>query len=85
MVLYPNILDFFEKRFKEFLDKNINDEVKESIISEELSEAIKENVCKVIAIETNSKWSGVTYKEDLMDLKQFILDQIKSGIYPDKL
>ncbi len=36
-------------------------------------------------IPTNSKWVGMTYKEDAQYLKEFILHEIEKGIYPNNL
>ena len=36
-------------------------------------------------VPTEEKWMGMTYKEDLQSLKDYIKDLKKSGIYPDKL
>ena len=34
---------------------------------------------------TTSIWMGMTYKEDAENLKQFILEEINKGVYPNKL
>lgn len=34
---------------------------------------------------TSSTWKGITYREDVVALKEFILKQIEDGIYPNKL
>ena len=36
-------------------------------------------------IRTKAVWKGITYKEDLDDLKNYIKSEIKKGIYPEKL
>ena len=52
-VFYPNVFDYLEKDFIEFLN--------------------------------NSIWNGVTFKEDLESLKEYIRECISKGIYPEKL
>ena len=39
----------------------------------------------MLATTSESKWMGVTYKEDLPDLKKNIEDLIKKGEYPNEL
>ena len=39
----------------------------------------------MLAKTSDSKWMGMTYKEDLPDLKNNIVELIKKGEYPDKL
>ena len=46
--------------------------------------SIKENK-PVKVITTDSKYLGMTYKEDLIDLKEGILKEIEKGIYKNKL
>ena len=40
---------------------------------------------KVKLVETNSKWIGMTYKEDAESLKKYIEDLIEKNIYPKYL
>ena len=39
----------------------------------------------MLATTSESKWMGITYKEDLPDLKKNIEDLIKKGEYPNEL
>ena len=56
----------------------------EMLLPDIMDESIKEG--KVIRdIPTNSKWVGMTYKEDADYLKKFILNEIENGIYPNNL
>lgn len=40
---------------------------------------------KIEVISTKSTWMGMTYKTDCDTLKEYIKNQIKDGIYPNKL
>ena len=40
---------------------------------------------KIKVVNTKSKWMGITYKEDLQNLKDFICNEIKNNVYPEKL
>ena len=85
IVLYPNIFKLLERKFIEFLSQNVNSDSKESLITDSLTDGINEGYCIINAVETNAKWSGVTYKEDLEELKTFIISQINNGSYPNKI
>lgn len=85
IVMYPNVFEYLDKKFNIFLKENYMSETHESIIVEELSNAIKDKYCEIEAVKTDSVWGGITYKEDLDEFKRFILNQINSGNYPNKL
>ena len=36
-------------------------------------------------MSTTAVWYGMTYKEDMEKLKEYIKELIKEGIYPEKL
>ena len=56
----------------------------EMLLPDIMDESIKEG--KIIKdIPTNSKWVGMTYKEDAYYLKEFILKEIENGVYPQYL
>ena len=46
---------------------------------------IKEQIITFIMLESNSKWFGVTYKEDETIVKKQLLKLISEGFYPKKL
>ena len=39
----------------------------------------------ILDISTNSKWIGLTYQEDIDELKSYLNKIIKEGIYPNNL
>jgi len=82
MLLFtPKIFEYLEKDFETFL-KNINDvEKDEFLIPEVISNHIKNGDVTVDVIETDSKWYGVTYKEDKESVKDAISDLINAGEY----
>lgn len=78
------LLDFFDKKFQKFL--NTADLSKdESYIPVTLSEAIEEGVTKIKIVEVNSKWHGITNREDLPEIKKAINNYILEGIYPENI
>ncbi len=81
----PYIFETFERRFPEWLSKNINVEKSEFLIPEEIDKMIKEGLVNVKVLKTDSKWFGVTYKQDKPNVMASIKDLINKGVYPEKL
>ena len=85
LALNHDIFDSIEKSIVNDLFAN-----KENLLTYELllpdilSNEIKSGKL-VREIKTNSKWYGVTYKEDLYAVKDYIKGLIEKGIYPEKL
>lgn len=80
----PKIFELLEKNFKDFL--LTHDIMKsEYLIPSELSKYIKEGLVDLKVLETDSKWFGITYKEDKEEFTEEINKLVKKGIYPTKL
>lgn len=80
----PKIFELLEKNFKDFL--LTHDIMKsEYLIPSELSKYIKEGLIDLKVLETDSKWFGITYKEDKEEFTEEINKLVKKGIYPTKL
>lgn len=73
------------KYFEEFLKDETNLETKEFYLPTVVQKSIDDNLADVKILSTNSKFNGMTYKEDLKGLKQNIQELINSGVYPDNL
>ncbi|MGM9834843.1 MAG: NDP-sugar synthase [Bacilli bacterium] len=56
----------------------------EMLLPDIMSREINEGK-KIEVISTKSTWMGMTYKTDCDTLKEYINNQIKEGIYPNKL
>ena len=50
-----------------------------------LNDYKEKNNINLKLIPTKAVWKGITYKEDLDDLKDYIKKEIESGIYPENL
>lgn len=79
----------FLKRIGDDMEENFNNNKEklstfEFLIPDEIASDIKHGG-KTEVIGTTSKWMGITYKEDLEDLKAFITREIESGVYPNNL
>ncbi len=90
----PVAVNFFGLR-KEFLhileeefDKFIHDEVtltNEFLLPDILKNGISKGLFKLESKVSESKWIGMTYKEDLESVKEHINNLIDRGEYPSKL
>jgi dTDP-glucose pyrophosphorylase len=80
----PEFFEFIENNFDEFL-KNSNLEKDEYLIPDVVMKAINTGYCNVKVIETNSKWVGVTYKEDKDSVTNYINELIDKKEYKKDL
>lgn len=81
------ILDEFTGRFKTFLDENLpKDPVKcEYYLPYIADRQIKEGLGTIKVLTTKDKWHGVTYAEDLADVKAAMAQLKAEGVYPERL
>lgn len=81
----PEIFEYLEQGFKQFLDKNIDNLTSEYLLPSYVFELIKTGKLSLDVLQTTDKWLGVTYKED----KEYVVNEIKklhkAGKYPDQL
>ena len=77
-----DIIDTIELKMKEEFTKHSDDLLNyEMLLPDIMDEEIK--LGKTIKVyNTKSKWMGITYREDLDNLKEFILNEIEKDIYP---
>lgn len=77
----PNIFDDIEKDFKEFLTNLKNPLKDEFYIPFVVDNMIKNKGAKVKVLETDEKWYGVTYREDLEGVVEAMQKKISGGFY----
>lgn len=82
MLLFtPKIFEYLDRDIKEFFN-NLKDVSKdEFLIPDVLDKHIKNNDVTVSVIETDSKWYGVTYKEDKLGVVNAINEMIDKKEY----
>lgn len=84
--LRPNIFEFMKENIKEFLIQNKKDlQACEYLLPTVLDEMLKKELIKARLVATTSVWMGMTYKEDVDNLKAFILQKTEEGVYPQNL
>lgn len=80
----PKIFEYLNYGYRNFL--NNNDLLKdEYLIPDVINYYLNKNTFNVNVIKTNSKWYGITYKDDLNIVKDEINKLINDGIYPYNL
>lgn len=77
----PTILSELKIRFDKFLKENSKDLKKEFLLPSVVDELIKENTASVKVLETNDKWYGITFSEDLDSVKKAFEEFYEKGIY----
>jgi NDP-sugar pyrophosphorylase family protein len=81
----PNIFKFLSEDFIQFFEENKNNlDNCEWLIPNEVFNIMNKGI-KVKVLNTNSKWYGVTYKEDKEIVVNAIQDMIEKGIYKSNL
>lgn len=84
--LMPELLDFIKEDIKNFFEKNKDDLSScEYYLPSLLNDYKNKYNINLKLIKTKAVWKGITYKEDLEDLKEYIIEEIKKGVYPEKL
>lgn len=85
-VFYPNLFKILETDLYNYLTSdNVDLATCELLIADVIYNHIKNNDVSCEVIENNSKWKGITYKEDLKELKDFINNEIERKVYPTDL
>lgn len=81
----PNIMDYSESYFIDFLKEKIEVEKSEFFIPLVISNLIEDKKAKIKVITTDAQWFGVTYPDDKPDVSKRLNKLIVEGVYPDKL
>lgn len=81
-----NFLNYLDNYFLDFLNQNKNDLSScEFFLPTVVSKLIKENKVSVKALQTTSRWFGITYKSDLEIVKTEIQNMKNAHLYPASL
>lgn len=79
------LFEFLKRDFEIFLSNKNNLETGELFLPTSITNAIKENKITVKTFTTPSKWLGLTFKEDISQVKSQIKILKSQGIYPKHL
>lgn len=82
----PSFFPYLEKKFHEFLKNNKdNPDTCEFFMPDAIFSSIKENYATVKVYPTTASWYGITYKEDIDDVKNALKEKFFQGEYPQNL
>ena len=80
--LTPDIFPFLENKFRQFL-QTADLSKDEFLIPTLIFDALQARYATVKAYGNSDKWYGVTYREDLAEVKRALSGFIQSGLYRD--
>ncbi len=75
------VMNIFDEQFKIFLKDNINEPKKEFFIPSVVDTMINQLGYKIKVVDTDEKWYGITYKEDLPLIQDAIKKMTEQGLY----
>jgi hypothetical protein len=75
----------FERAWEEFLRLNQNSETAELLIPEIVNSAVKAKTARCRVLQTQDRWFGVTYHDDLEQVRAAIARFHADGLYPTPL
>jgi hypothetical protein len=85
MTMNKYVQSLLNQKVEKFI-KNLNgDLTSEILIPVVLNELLKEKSIKIKTKETDEKWYGITYREDLEKIKNIIKEKQEKGEYPIQL
>lgn len=85
--LTPDFLDVLEEGFKEFFEKEAShDPLKsEFLIPVFIGQLLEQGKMNVKVLRTEDTWYGMTYKEDVITVKERFSEMLENNFYSDEL
>ena len=81
----PDMLEYLDLRFREFLRENVNHPTAEFLIPSEVGEMLRSAPIRVRVLPTESHWFGMTFAEDLPAVREAFARMQAEGIYENPL
>ncbi len=83
----PSMMEELERRFPAWLDASLpkNPEKCEYFLPFVANALIKENEGSVRVLDCHETWHGITYREDMPDVVNYIASLRQQGVYPETL
>ena len=85
MMMNKKVLLLMEENVKKFIEDLDGDLTKETLIPVVLNELLLNKKITIKNKETDEKWYGITYREDLEKIKKVIKEKQLKGEYPKEL
>ena len=81
--LTPDFLEVLEEGFKEFFEKEVvkNPLKAEYLILTFIGELLEQGKISVKVLRSNDTWYGMTYKEDVVSVRDSFNKMLKNGVY----
>lgn len=81
--LTPAFLDLLDKGFEEFFEQEVptNPLKAEYLIPTFIGELLQQGKLSVKVLKSNDTWYGMTYKEDVPDVKESFRRMLEAGVY----
>lgn len=79
---HPSSLSWFEKRFSAFLSNCADNDNAEFYIPAVVDFAINKGLTKVRVLPVNEAWMGMTYKDDVDEVRRRLQIKTQNGVYP---
>lgn len=85
--LTPEFLDMLEAGFKEFFDKEVSQDPLKSeyLIPVFIGQLLEQGSMNVKVLRTNDTWYGMTYKEDVITVKEKFNEMLENNFYSEEL
>ena len=85
--LTPDFLDALEEGFKEFFDKEVSQDPLKSeyLIPVFIGQLLEQGEINVKVLRTDDTWYGMTYKEDVITVKERFSEMLESNFYSEEL
>ncbi len=81
----PSCYKYLNMEFGNFLRERISDPKAELDIPTSLDKFVKKGEITIQILRSNSRWFGVTYREDKPFVVEGIRKMVDAGVYPEKL
>ncbi len=81
----PELFTVLKDRFPIWLERNAGNVKAEWYIPFVVDELVKEGLTTVSVLPTESRWFGVTYREDKQKVVEAISKLVNEGVYPERL
>lgn len=81
----PSYFEELASRFPAFLREHGGEPKAEFFVPTVVGDLVSEGKARVRVLYTDERWVGLTYREDLEDVRRTIRALIEQGVYPEKL
>lgn len=81
----PSIFEALEEEFFDFLKKNSHSRQAEFVLPTIVGKLIRRNRAEIRVLPTTDHWFGITFREDVPEVKTAFEGLFESGLYPEPM